>query len=203
MLKWQFWQGIFLIIDGNRLHTISSSYGLGREGSSEVERVLGVGVEPFSGAAEGDAGQDEGEGNSLMVTVRRLVVTSVTTTSWQLGAISGRQSGSPSAGTLWGSEGVELLWPGATAGADAVLSEAASWRFGWLGRSFCLPPSGGTKRSSPSSSSLPSKEEDAVPEGAERDEDEGRKGDAVATGFGTEDGAEANCWVFWFFWGSD
>lgn len=38
--------------------------------------------------------------NSLMVTVRRFVVTSVTTTLVQLGVISGCQSGFPSFGSL-------------------------------------------------------------------------------------------------------
>lgn len=61
---------------------------------------MGGGDEAFSGLAEGEAGQEAGDGNSFMVTVTRLVVTSVTTTSLQLGAISGCQSGSPSAGTL-------------------------------------------------------------------------------------------------------
>lgn len=61
------------------------SYGLVGEGSSEV--VLGGGEEVSSGLAEGEAGQEAGEGNSFMVTVTRLVVTSVTTTSLQLGAI--------------------------------------------------------------------------------------------------------------------
>ncbi len=65
--------------------------------------VLG-GEDASSGLAEGEAG----EGNSFMVTVTRLVVTSVTTTSLQPGAISGCQSGSPSAGTLLDSMGGEL-----------------------------------------------------------------------------------------------
>lgn len=55
----------------------------------------------FSGCIGwGEEGRDEGEGNSLIVTVRRLVVTSVTTTLALLATISGCQSGSPSAGTL-------------------------------------------------------------------------------------------------------
>lgn len=70
--------------------------------------VLGGGEEASSGLAEGEAGPEAGEGNSFMVTVTRLVVTSVTTTSLQLGAISGCQSGSPSAGTLLASVGVAL-----------------------------------------------------------------------------------------------
>lgn len=40
-----------------------------------------------------------------MVTVTRLVVTSVTTTLAQRGAISGRQSGSPSTGALLSPDG--------------------------------------------------------------------------------------------------
>lgn len=52
-----------------------------------------------------------------MVTVTRLVVTSVTTTSLQLGDIFGCQSGSPSAGTLWGSTGAEVCSPGLTGGS--------------------------------------------------------------------------------------
>lgn len=79
-----------------------NSYGLGVEGSSG--EALEGGEEASSGIADGDAG----EGNSFMVTVTRLVVTSVTTTSLQLGAISGCQSGSPSAGTLFNSAGEEL-----------------------------------------------------------------------------------------------
>lgn len=81
--------------------------------------VLGGGEEASSGFAEGEAGPEAGEGNSLMVTVTRLVVTSVTTTSLQLGAISGCQSGSPSAGTLWGPLGAELSSPGAAEGGGA------------------------------------------------------------------------------------
>lgn len=61
-------------------------------------------MEGSSGPAEGEAW----DGNSFMVTVTRLVVTSVTTTSLQLGAISGCQSGSPSAGTLLDSAGGEV-----------------------------------------------------------------------------------------------
>lgn len=71
----------------------------------------------LSGLAEGDAGPEAGEGNSLMVTVTRLVVTSVTTTSLQLGDISGCQSGSPSAGTRRGSTGAEVWSPAATRGS--------------------------------------------------------------------------------------
>lgn len=78
--------------------------------------VTGGGEEALSGLAEGEAGPEAGEGNSLMVTVTRLVVTSVTTTSLQLGAISGCQSGSPSAGTLWGSTGAEVCSPGVMVG---------------------------------------------------------------------------------------
>lgn len=68
------------------------------------------------------------EGNSLMVTVRRLEVTSVTTTSLQLGAISGCQLGFPSA--IWGSAGVSL--PG--------LWSSGSWRFlpSWESESVLL-----------------------------------------------------------------
>lgn len=76
--------------------------------------VLGGGEEASSGLAVGEEGQEAGEGNSFMVTVTRLVVTSVTTTSLQLGAISGYQSGSPSAGTLLGSAGAVLWSPGVT-----------------------------------------------------------------------------------------
>lgn len=65
--------------------------------------MTGGGEEAFLGLAEGEAGPEACEGNSFMVTVTRFVVTSVTTTSLQLGANSGCQSGSPSAGTLWGS----------------------------------------------------------------------------------------------------
>lgn len=80
-------------------------YGLDVEGS--LEEVLRGGGGVSSGLPEGEAG----EGNSLMVTVTRLVVTSVTTTSLQLGAISGCQSGSPSAGTLFGSSKSEPWFP--------------------------------------------------------------------------------------------
>jgi hypothetical protein len=50
-------------------------------GSSGAERLLEGGEAAFAGTEEGEAGQAAGEGNSLMVTVTRLVVTSVTTTS--------------------------------------------------------------------------------------------------------------------------
>lgn len=77
-------------------------YGFGMAAFSDD--AAGGGVEAFSSLA-GEAGSDAGVGNSLMVTVTRLVVTSVTTTSLQLGTISGCQSGSPSVGTLGGSAG--------------------------------------------------------------------------------------------------
>lgn len=69
--------------------------------------VDGVGdggaVAPEEGEAGPDLSNSGGRQNSLMVTVRRLVVTSVTTTSAQHGAISGCQSGSPSRTALGGS----------------------------------------------------------------------------------------------------
>lgn len=108
--------------------------------------MLGGGVEASSGPAEGEAW----DGNSLMVTVSRLVVTSVTTTSVQLGAISGRQPGSPSAGTLWDSAGGQLgsLWP--PAGGRFALSR---WE-------FFLPSRGEEEGSRAHSSFSPSTEED-------------------------------------------
>lgn len=57
-----------------------------------------------SGAVGGSSAA-EVAGNSLMVTVTRLVVTSVTTTSLQLDLISGRQPGPPSTGPRGGSAG--------------------------------------------------------------------------------------------------
>lgn len=143
--------------------------------------VLGGGEEALSGLAEGEAG----EGNSFMVTVTRLVVTSVTTTSLQLGAISGCQSGSPSAGTLWGSAGAEIWFPG-------VPEAAGGWRLAPRWRVLFLPPSGAAERSgASSSSSTSSKEEDG---------EEGRKEDADAKGFASEDGAVAACLALWPFW---
>lgn len=147
--------------------------------------VLGGGEEAFSGLAEGEAGPEAGEGNSFMVTVTRLVVTSVTTTSLQLGAISGCQSGSPSAGTLLGSAGAELWSPGA-----AEAGVAGSWRLALPWRGLFLPPSGVVERS-PSSSS--SKEDDG---------EAGREGDSDATGFALEDGAGAAGLALWPFWAS-
>lgn len=145
--------------------------------------VLGRGEEAFSGLAEGEDGHEAGEGNSFMVTVTRLVVTSVTTTSLQLGAISGCQSGSPSAGTLWGSAGVELWLPGVTEGGVA-----GNWR---LGRRFFLIPSWGADRSRVPSSSSSSREEEG---------EEGRKGDADAT---SGDGVGADGLALWPFWVSE
>lgn len=158
------------------------SYGLGGEGSSEGE--LGAGEEASSGLAEGEAGQEAGEGNSFMVTVTRLVVTSVTTTSLQLGAISGCQSGSPSAGTLLGSAGAELWSPGVT-----EEGAAGGWRLALRWRGFFLPPSGGAERSRAPSSPSSSKEEEG---------EEGRKGEADATG--SEDRAGAAGLALWPFW---
>lgn len=109
------------------------SYGLGTEESSDV--AAGGGGEAFSAPAEGEAGPDAGEGNSFMVTVTRFVVTSVTTTSLQLGAISGCQSGSPSAGTLWGSLGAEG-WSKVTGGTvEGDCCSALLWQ------GLFLPPS--------------------------------------------------------------
>lgn len=110
------------------------SYGFGGEESSEV--VLEGGEEASSGLVEGEAGQEEGEGNSFMVTVTRLVVTSVTTTSLQLGAISGCQSGSPSMGTLLGSAGVKL-WSSGVAEDETV----GEWGLALCWRGLLLPPS--------------------------------------------------------------
>lgn len=93
-------------------------YGLAGEGSSE--EMAGGGGEAFSGAEEGEAGPEAGEGNSFIVTVTRLVVTSVTTTSLQLGPICGCQSGSPSTGTLCGSLGLALWLAGGAATGAAV-----------------------------------------------------------------------------------
>lgn len=141
--------------------------------------MAGGGEEAFSGLAEGEPGQEAGEGNSFMVTVTRLVVTSVTTTSLQLGAISGCQSGSPSAGTLLGSVVAELWTPGLTAG-----SAAGSWCLPLRWRVFFLPPSVGTNRSTaPSSSSSSSNEDDG---------EEGRNGDANDVGFASADGTGAD-----------
>ncbi len=148
--------------------------------------VLGGGEEASSGLAEGEAGQEAGEGNSFMVTVTRLVVTSVTTTSLQLGAISGCQSGSPSAGTLLGSAEAELWSPGVTEAGGAP-----SWRLALRWRGFLLPPSRGTERSRAPSSSSSSKDEEG---------EEGRKGDADATGSASEDGAGAGGLALWPFW---
>lgn len=88
------------------IYFIFISYGLVALGSSEL--VTWGGEEASWGLSDGEAGPDAGVGNSLMVTVTRLVVTSVTTTSLQLGAISGCQSVSPSAGTLGGSVGADV-----------------------------------------------------------------------------------------------
>lgn len=147
---------------------------------------MAAGEEAFSGLPEGEAGQEAGEGNSFMVTVTRLVVTSVTTTSLQLGAICGCQSGSPSAGTLWGSMGAELWSPWATEG-----TLVGSWRLLLRWRGFFLPPSEGAERSRALSSSSSSKEEEG---------EEGRKEDAGTTGFASEDGAGAECLALWPFW---
>lgn len=157
-------------------------YGLGGEGSSEG--ALGGGEEASSRLAEGEAGQEAGEGNSFMVTVTRLVVTSVTTTSLQLGAISGCQSGSPSAGTLLGSAGAEL-WSAGETEEGAV----GDWRLALRRRGFFLPPSGGAERSGAPSSPSSSKEEEG---------EEGRKGDADATG-SSEDRAGAVGLALWPF----
>lgn len=151
------------------------SYGLGGEGSSE--EVLGGGEEASSELAEGEAG----EGNSFMVTVTRLVVTSVTTTSLQLGAISGCQSGSPSAGTLLGSAGAGLWSPELT----------GSWRLGLRWRGFFLHSSEGTERSRTPSSLSPSKEEEG---------EEGRKEDVDAARSASEDRARAGGLALWLFW---
>lgn len=146
------WRGVF---NHHSYHLFF--YGLAGAGCSGV--VLGGGEEVFSGVPdEGEAGHEAGEGNSLMVTVTRFVVTSVTTTSLQLGAISGCQSGSPSAGTRLGSAGVELGSPERTRG------RASCWR---LGRRW---------RPEPSSSS-PSKEEEG---------DKGKEGDATGFSSGGE-----------------
>jgi len=101
--------------------------------------------------AEGEAGPEAGEGNSLMVTVTRLVVTSVTTTSLQLGAISGCQLGSPSAGALWGSTGAELWSRGGAEPTEAAGSWrlARRWRGLFLHASWVVLPSskeGGDKQ---------------------------------------------------------
>lgn len=97
-----------------------------------VEGVLAVVV--VVAAEEGDGGPEPapapsvaaaappsaGWQNSLMVTVRRFVVTSVTTTLAQRGgAISGRQSGSPSTGAR--------AVPSAAGGAPSVVPAAAGW----------------------------------------------------------------------------
>lgn len=148
--------------------------------------VQGGGEEAFSGLAEGEAGQEAGEGNSFMVTVTRLVVTSVTTTSLQLGAISGCQSGSPSAGTLWGSAGAELWSPGVT---EAGVVDG--WRLALHWRGLFLPPSGVAKRSRVLSSSSSSKEDDG---------EAGRNCDADAVEFASEDGAGAASLALWPFW---
>lgn len=135
--------------------------------------MLGGGEEVPSRLEEGEAG----EGNSFMVTVKRLVVTSVTTTSLQLGAISGCQLGSPSAGTLLGSAGAELWSPGLT----------GSWRFALRPRGFFLHSSGGAEESRTRSSLSPSKEEEG---------EEGRKVDAVRSA--SEDGTGGLAlWLFW------
>lgn len=126
-----------------------------------------------SGLAEGEAC----EGNSFMVTVTRLVVTSVTTTSLQLGAISGCQLGSPSAGTFLGSAGAELWSPGPT----------GSWRLARRWRGLFLHSSVGTERSTPSSLSS-SKEEEG---------EEGRKEGADAARSASEGGAGAGGLALW------
>lgn len=147
---------------------------------------MGGGEEAFSGLAEGEAGQEAGDGNSFMVTVTRLVVTSVTTTSLQLGAISGCQSGSPSAGTLGGSVGAEVWSPGA-AGGSAV----GNWCLALHWRGFFLPSSEGTVRSGAPSSSSSSREEEG---------EEGRKGDDDdAAWFTSEDAAGVEDLVLWLF----
>lgn len=152
-------------------------------------------METFSGADEGEEGHEAWEGNSFMVTVTRLVVTSVTTTSLQLGAISGCQSGSPSAGTLWGSAAAAELWsPGAT--EDRAVD---GWHFGWRWLRFFLAPSG-DERSGTTSSSSSSKEEEAEPEGEEREGDEGRKEVADTAGLASEDGEGPHGLVVWPFW---
>lgn len=152
-----------------------NSYDLGVEGSS---RVVSEGVEgTSSGLADGDAG----EGNSFMVTVTRLVVTSVTTTSLQPGAISGCQLGSPSAGTLPNSPGEELSSPGPT----------GNWRLGLRRRGLFRHSSERPERPSVHSSLSPSKEEGG---------DEGRKEDAKATKSASEDRVDQAPLVPWHFW---
>lgn len=165
-------------------------YGLGEEGPSPV--LLGGGVELLSGA--GEAGHEAGDGNSFMVTVTRLVVTSVTTTSLQLGAISGCQSGSPSAGTLLGSAAAEPWSPG-TIEEEEEEEAVGGWHFGWDWLGFLLAPSL-DKGSTDASSSSSSMEGRADPEGEEREGDEGRTVDADAAGFASEDGSGA-VWPFW------
>lgn len=71
-------------------------------GDFQEAAVVGVGGLSAWQGEEGSEPAPEWQ-NSLMVTVRRFVVTSVTTTLAQLGAISGCQSGSPSFGTLFSS----------------------------------------------------------------------------------------------------
>ncbi len=71
-------------------------------GSSQEAAVVGQGGLSAWQGEEGSEPAPEWQ-NSLMVTVRRFVVTSVTTTLARLGAISGCQSGSPSFGTLFSS----------------------------------------------------------------------------------------------------
>lgn len=81
--------------------SLISSYGLDCGGFFSGGGGGGGEEVVFSGSIGwGEEGRDEGEGNSLIVTVRRLVVTSVTTTLALLATISGCQSGLPSAGTL-------------------------------------------------------------------------------------------------------
>lgn len=133
---------------------------MGRDGSSE---------EVSSGLVEGEAG----DGNSFMVTVTRFVVTSVTTTSLQLGAISGCQSGSPLVGTLLGSAMEQLCSP--------ELSGSLHLALRWRG--FFLHSSGGTGKSKTPSSLSSSKEEEG---------EEGTKEDADAARFAFKDGALAS-----------
>lgn len=147
---------------------------------------LGGGDEAFSRLAEGEAGQDAGEGNSFIVTVTRLVVTSVTTTSLQLGAISGCQSGSPSAGTLCGSTGAALWSPGV---AEGLVVAVGGWRLAWRWRALFWPPSGGAEWSAPPSSSSSTEEAEG---------EEGRKEEVVAS----EDRTGAGGLVLWTFFGS-
>lgn len=125
------------------------------------------------GLEDGEAGLElpsEGWQNSLMVTVSRLVVTSVTTTLAQRGAISGRQSGSPSTGTLPSASVATLTVPTISRGVELLLSGLllqTSW--GQLRPFLCVVAS------SLSSSTRDETDEDDWEDADEEDDSEGEQ----------------------------